>query len=197
MFILYKIQDEVYLEAEHYTHNFGRTLKDAVFKKYLYKITQTGLCVKIKSIEVVDNVLLRKEAELLVKVLLEIIVIKLIPNEYFEGEVTEFDEKEGLVVNFLGVLEGRIQPNNLHEGSLFNGTNWIFPIDEDKAFTWKIGEKVRFKVESTGKSKARFRLEPSGETNVIDDISKSKLRRIGPSFMVVVKIICIHIFKVL
>lgn len=70
MFILYKVQDDIYLEAEQYTHNLGRALKDAVFKKYLYKITETGICVRIKSIEVVDNVLLRKEAELLVKVLL-------------------------------------------------------------------------------------------------------------------------------
>ena len=46
-----------------------------------------GLCVRIKSIEIIDNILLRKEAELLLKVHLEIVVIKLLPNEYFEGEV--------------------------------------------------------------------------------------------------------------
>lgn len=50
----------------------------------------------------------------------------------------------------MGVLEGRLSPNNLHTGSLFNGKNWIFPIDKDKAFTWKNGEKVRFKIDSTG-----------------------------------------------
>lgn len=87
MFILYKIQEDIYLPAEQYTHNLSRSAKDAVFKKYLFKITQMGLCVRIKSIEIIDNILLRKEAELLLKVHLEIVVIKLLPNEYFEGEV--------------------------------------------------------------------------------------------------------------
>lgn len=54
------------------------------------------------------------------------------------------------MVSFLGILEGRILPVNLHDGSLYNGSNWIFPFEEDKAFTWKVGEKVRFKIDKAG-----------------------------------------------
>jgi DNA-directed RNA polymerase subunit E'/Rpb7 len=150
MFILYKIQEDLYLPAEQYTQHLARAVKDAVFKKYLFKITPLGVCVRIKSIEIKDNVILRKDAEMLVRLVLELLVVKLMPEEYFEGEVVEFDEKNGVVVSFLGILEGRIPPKNMHEGSLYNGTNWIMPFDKDKAFTWRQGEKVRFRVESTG-----------------------------------------------
>ena len=49
----------------------------------------------------------------------------------------------------MGVLEGKISPSNMHDGSLFNGTNWILPFDKDKAFTWKVGDKVKFKIDKT------------------------------------------------
>ena len=57
----------------------------------------------------------------------------------------ESDEAKGIIVSFMGILEGRINPENMHAGSLFNG-NWILPFDKDKAFTWKVGEKARFKI---------------------------------------------------
>ena len=36
-----------------------------------------GYCVRIKSIEIIDNIILKKDAELLVKLLIEMTVIKL------------------------------------------------------------------------------------------------------------------------
>ena len=50
MYILYKIQEDIYLPAEQYTRNLNRAVKDAVFKKYLFKITPLGVCVRIKNI---------------------------------------------------------------------------------------------------------------------------------------------------
>ena len=75
--------------------------------------------------------------------------MKLNPSEYFEGEAIKLDEYEGVIVKFFGILEGRIPPNNLHEGSLFSG-KWILPYDEDKAFAWKVGDKIRFKIDEVG-----------------------------------------------
>lgn len=60
--------------------------------------------MRIKSIEILDNVIMRKEADLLAKLQLEIVVIKLEENEYFEGEVIELAEKEGVTVSFMGIL---------------------------------------------------------------------------------------------
>ncbi len=51
-----------------------------------------GICVRIKKVDVTDNVLIRKDAELLIKFVVEMVVIKLVPGEYFEGEVVEFGE---------------------------------------------------------------------------------------------------------
>lgn len=104
MFITYKINDDLYLPAELYTLNTSKAVRDTVFSKYLYKITRFGVCVRIKSIEILDNVILRKEADLLVKVAVEIVVIKLNNNEYFEGEILEFDESKGIVISFMGIL---------------------------------------------------------------------------------------------
>ena len=70
MFILYKIEDDIYLPAELYCHNLGKAVKEAVFKKYLFKITPSGVCVRIKSIDITDNLVLRKDAELLVKLVI-------------------------------------------------------------------------------------------------------------------------------
>lgn len=53
---------------------------------------------------------MRKEADLLVKVELELIILQLNEEEYFEGEVIEFSEVEGITVSFMGMLEGRIHP---------------------------------------------------------------------------------------
>jgi DNA-directed RNA polymerase subunit E'/Rpb7 len=86
-----------------------------------------------------------------VKLQLEIIVVKLNEDEYFEGEVIEFNETEGVTVSFMGILEGRIHPHHLHSGSLFNGS-WILPYSSDKAFTWKIGDQIRFKINKAGNS---------------------------------------------
>lgn len=47
---------------------------------------------------------------MLVKVAVEIVVIKLNANEYFEGDVVDFDEARGIIVSFMGILEGRISP---------------------------------------------------------------------------------------
>jgi hypothetical protein len=49
----------------------------------------------------------------------------------------------------MGILEGRIPPENLHTGTLFNG-KWILPFNENAAFEWKVGDKVRFKVDGAG-----------------------------------------------
>jgi DNA-directed RNA polymerase subunit E'/Rpb7 len=68
MFITYKIQEDIYIPCEQYTHNINRAVKELIFQKYLYKITKYGVCIRIKSIEIRDNVILRKEADLLVKV---------------------------------------------------------------------------------------------------------------------------------
>jgi DNA-directed RNA polymerase subunit E'/Rpb7 len=149
MFITYKIQEDIYIPPEQYTHNINRSIKDIIFQKYLYKITKYGICVRIKSIEILDNVILRKEADLLVKLQLEMVVVKLDENEYFEGEVVELSETEGVTVAFMGILEGRILPESLHSGSLFNGS-WILPFSSDKAFTWKIGDMIRFKISKVG-----------------------------------------------
>lgn len=56
------------MKADQYTHNLGKAVKEIILKKYLYKITKMGVCVRIKSIQIVDNVILRKEADMLVTV---------------------------------------------------------------------------------------------------------------------------------
>ena len=78
MFVLCKLMEEIYFQAEQYTHNLSLTVRDLIFKKYLFKITKLGPCVRIKSIEIIDNVLLRKEADLLLKVQLELVIVKLL-----------------------------------------------------------------------------------------------------------------------
>jgi hypothetical protein len=56
-----------------------------VFKEYLFKIIKHGLCVKIEAIDVMDNIILRKTADMKVRVQLAIMVLKLQEDEYFEG----------------------------------------------------------------------------------------------------------------
>jgi hypothetical protein len=50
----------------------------------------------------------------------------------------------------MGIMEGRIHPQHLHADSLFNG-NWILPYKSKDAFTWKIGDRIRFKINKAGK----------------------------------------------
>jgi len=59
----------------------------------------------------------------------------------------------------MGFLEGRISPENLHEGSLFNNGSWIMPFEKDKAFSWRKGDKVRFKILKAGILNHIFRLD--------------------------------------
>ena len=63
-------------------------MKQIVFQKYLYKITKFGLCVKVDSIEIVDNIILRKTADMKIKIIVVIVVLNLLEDEYFEGEVS-------------------------------------------------------------------------------------------------------------
>jgi len=37
----------------------------------------------------------------------------------------------------------------MHTGTLFNG-KWILPFNENTAFEWKVGDKVRFKIDNAG-----------------------------------------------
>ena len=60
MFILYKIQEDIYIPAELYTQKIDKCVKENIFGKYLYKITPLGICVRIQSIDITDNVILRK-----------------------------------------------------------------------------------------------------------------------------------------
>lgn len=147
MFVNYRLQEELYLPAEQYTHNLPRAVREAVLRKYLFRITRFGLCVRLKSIQILDNVILRKEADLLLKLSIEIVVIKLTQGEYHEGTILEIDEQRGITISFMGgLLEGCVHPDDLHEGSAFNGV-WVLPFGENSAFSWKVGEQVRFKVE--------------------------------------------------
>jgi hypothetical protein len=50
----------------------------------------------------------------------------------------------------MGILEGKILPQKLHEGSLFNNGKWILPFGRDKAFSWAKGDKIRFKIDFVG-----------------------------------------------
>ena len=72
-----------------------------MFKKYLYKISKYGICVRIESIDIVDNIILRKTAEMKVKLTLNIIVLNLLENEYYEGIISESDD-DGILISFLG-----------------------------------------------------------------------------------------------
>lgn len=56
------------MKADKYTNNLGKAVKEIILKKYLYKITKMGVCVRIKSIQIADNVILRKEADMLITV---------------------------------------------------------------------------------------------------------------------------------
>ncbi len=79
MFFLTKLETSIIIPAEEYTHGPNKSIKYGVFKKYLYKIVSSigGVCVKIKSIEAVDNVILRKTADMKVDLVVELVMLRL------------------------------------------------------------------------------------------------------------------------
>lgn len=80
MFITYTIKEDISISVELYTHNINRAIKEIIFKKYLYKINRLGICVKIESIEILDNIILRKDANMLATLQLKLTFIKLTEN---------------------------------------------------------------------------------------------------------------------
>lgn len=91
-----------------------------MFQKYLYKICFNGICIKINRVEIIDNIILRKDAEILVILEVELLLVKFVEDEYFEGTVTECDQS-GIIISFMnGLLEGKILPAYLHERTIFN-----------------------------------------------------------------------------
>ena len=80
MFITYTIKEEISIPVELYTHNINKSLKEIIFKKYLFKINRLGICVRIRSIEILDNIILRKDANMLATLKLELVFVKLVEN---------------------------------------------------------------------------------------------------------------------
>lgn len=112
-------------------------MRNFIFGKYLFKIIKIpgvhnndsaeAICIKIESIEIVDNIILRKSADMKVKILVGVLVLRLIPGEYFEGVVDRCDAK-GVVVKFIGgLVEGTIGIKNLHKDTIYNEdrNQWI------------------------------------------------------------------------
>lgn len=129
MFIKYLIKEELLLPAESYTQN-SKSARDAVFMKYLFKIVKIpginnsksaeAICVKIESIEIVDNIIMRKTADMKVKVLVGIVVLRLMPEEYYEGTVIESSPK-GIKVSLIGgLLEGTIGITGMHKDTIYS-----------------------------------------------------------------------------
>ena len=80
MLLTYRIKEDLCVKAEQYTHNLNKSVKEIVLKKYVFKITKMGFCVKVKSIQIVDNIILRKDAEMLLSVFIELVILSLVPN---------------------------------------------------------------------------------------------------------------------
>jgi DNA-directed RNA polymerase subunit E'/Rpb7 len=109
--------------------------------------------VKVESIEIVDNVLLRKSGEMKVKVMIGVIVIRLVVGEYFEGMVMRC-HGQGIVVGFIGgMLEGTIGVKSMHRDTVYHEekNQWIYAVESlgNEGYEWKIGAKVRVKVHAT------------------------------------------------
>ncbi len=50
----------------------------------------------------------------------ELLLVKFMEDEYFEGTVKEYDEN-GIIINFMnGMLEGKILPSHLHDKTIYN-----------------------------------------------------------------------------
>ena len=66
------------MSVPDYTANTSKAVKKLVFQKYLYKITKYGLCVGVDGIEIVDNIILRKTAEMKIKIIVVVLVLNLL-----------------------------------------------------------------------------------------------------------------------
>ena len=88
MFIKYTLSEELILPAAEYTESLNKALRAHIFAKYLFKIVTltTGassihvICVKVDSMEIIDNIILRKTADMKVKILLNITALRLLEN---------------------------------------------------------------------------------------------------------------------
>ena len=68
-----------------------------------------------------------------VKIVLTIVVLRLLPDEYYQGKVVRCNGN-GIVASFLGgLLEGTFGIRNLHKDTIYNkDTNtWILATGED------------------------------------------------------------------
>lgn len=98
-----------------------------VFDKYLMKVCPLGLCIAIRNVIYKNNVILRESTDVLVELSVEILCIQLKEGEYFEGTVTEMSS-EGIKISFMGVLEGTVRANLMHQNTHYDMQNnsWLF-----------------------------------------------------------------------
>jgi DNA-directed RNA polymerase subunit E'/Rpb7 len=148
------------IPASEYTSNACQSLTRAIFRKYLFRIIR-GLnisesayefCVKVESIEVLDNIILRKSGAMKVLVEIGVLAIRLLIDEYYEGKVVRCSA-EGVVVAFVGgLMEGNIGVCNMHSGTVYNEeqNQWIYTGGKknNEGYEWKMGAQVRFRVHS-------------------------------------------------
>lgn len=79
-------------------------------------------------------------------------VLRLLPDEYYEGQAVRCDGR-GVVCSFVGgLLEGTINIKNMHKDTIYNeqSNTWILAAgDGSEGYEWKMGAKVRFRVAYT------------------------------------------------
>ena len=84
-----------------------------------------------------------------VKILLTLVVLRLLPDEYYEGKVLSCNAK-GIVASFVGgLLEGTFNIKNLHKDTIYvEQTNtWILATGQaNEGYEWKIGAPIRFRI---------------------------------------------------
>lgn len=78
------------MSPESYTENPSKSIRDHLFAKYLFKIIKIpginnsksieAICVKIENIEIIDNIILRKTADMKVRINIAILVLRLLPD---------------------------------------------------------------------------------------------------------------------
>ena len=161
MFIKYTLRQELIIPADEYTSSTSKAIRNHIMAKYLFKVVtlNTGsgivyvICVKVDSIEIVDNIILRKTGEMKVEVLLTITSLRLIDNQYYEGIVSGLSQA-GIKVQFLnGLLEGTLNIETLHANTIYDQkqNQWILTTEGDgsQGYEWKMGSLVRFRINKT------------------------------------------------
>ncbi|CDW77503.1 dna-directed rna polymerase iii subunit rpc8 isoform x1 [Stylonychia lemnae] len=152
MFELYVFLDEVILQPGELS-NFNLTLENKIKNKLVNKvIPNEGLCVALKSIKVLDKIVVQGEGTVQTKVELSAVLIRPQVDEVLNGKVTTQNEY-GIAVDIAN-LSIFIPSENLMKPSYFDSVEkkWLWRF-KDYDLYYENNQSIKFRVKEINFSK--------------------------------------------